>query len=41
MSTNDQLTIRANEQKPTRGRWGLVVAAAWALAVNHLLLTEW
>ena len=22
-------------------RWGLVAAAAWALAVNHLLLTEW
>ena len=26
---------------PSWRRWGLVAAAAWALAVNHLLLTEW
>ncbi|MBK8460422.1 MAG: hypothetical protein IPL43_09805 [Micropruina sp.] len=26
---------------PLWRRWGLVGAAAWALAVNHLLLTEW
>ncbi|MCC6496112.1 MAG: hypothetical protein IT193_07610 [Propionibacteriaceae bacterium] len=26
---------------PAWRRWGLVAAATWALAVNHLLLTEW
>ena len=26
---------------PSWRRWGLVAAAVWALAVNHLLLTEW
>jgi hypothetical protein len=26
---------------PSLRRWGLVAAAIWALAVNHLLLTEW
>ena len=26
---------------PSWRRWGLVGAAVWALAVNHLLLTEW
>lgn len=26
---------------PSRRRWGLVGAPVWALAVNHLLITEW
>jgi hypothetical protein len=26
---------------PTWRRWGLVAAGFWALAVNHLLMTEW
>ena len=51
MSTNDQLTITANEQNPTKGRWGLVAAAlllqfsigavyAWSVFSKALSLAE-
>lgn len=35
------LYCAASLAPPSWGRWGLIGAASWALAVNHLLLTEW
>ena len=35
------LYCAASLAPPPWPRWGLVGAAGWALAVNHLLLTEW